>query len=80
MPEEKSLVMELLQDCKAKDKRNFIIIVVLIVALAVTNMSWLCFFNQFTISSTSKTDITVDGGSGPANYTEKGDINNGESH
>ena len=31
MPEEKSLVMELLQDCKAKDKRNFIIIVVLIV-------------------------------------------------
>ena len=32
MPEEKSLAMELLQDCKAKDKRNFVIIIVLIVA------------------------------------------------
>ena len=70
MPEEKSLVMELLQECKTKDKRNFVIIIVLIVALAVTNMGWLLWLNQYNLSST----VTVEGKDSPAIYQEKGEV------
>ena len=81
MPEEeKSLVIELLQDCKAKDKRNFVIIIVLIVALAVTNLGWLLWLSQYNIEYST---VTVDGKDSHAIYQEhngKVDINDGKSN
>lgn len=52
--EEKSLAMELLQDCKRQNKRNFIIILVLIFALIGSNLGWLIYESQFeTVAETT---------------------------
>lgn len=53
--EEKSLAMELLQDSKKQNKRSFILTIILIVALFLSNISWLLYINQFDFSTTTET-------------------------
>lgn len=45
--EEKSLAMEMLQELKKANKRNFAIIVILLVALVGSNIAWLVYQSQF---------------------------------
>lgn len=45
--EEKSLAMEMLQELKKANKRNFAIIVILLVALVGSNIAWLIYESQF---------------------------------
>lgn len=45
--EEKSFAMELLEDSRRQNKRNFNIIIILIIALFLSNMGWLIYESQF---------------------------------
>lgn len=45
--EEKSLAMEMLQELKKANKRNFAIIVILLVALVGSNIAWLVYESQY---------------------------------
>lgn len=45
--EEKSLAMEMLQELKRANKRNFAIIVILLVALVGSNIAWLVYESQY---------------------------------
>ena len=45
--EEKSIAMEMLQELKRANKRNFITIIILLVALIVSNISWLIYESQY---------------------------------
>lgn len=45
--EEKSLAMEMLRELKKANKRNFAIIVILLVALVVSNIAWLVYESQY---------------------------------
>lgn len=47
--EEKSLAMEMLQELKKANKRNFAIIVILLVALVGSNIAWLVYESQYEI-------------------------------
>lgn len=47
--EEKSLAMEMLQELKKANKRNFTIIVILLVALVASNIAWLVYESQYEI-------------------------------
>ena len=59
-----------------REKRKDRIILVLIVAVLLSNMAWLWFFNQFDISDTQVTLDSQDEGTN--NYVgNNGDINNG---
>lgn len=44
--EQKSLAYELVQECKKKNKRDFALIVILIVITFISNMMWLIYSNQ----------------------------------
>lgn len=61
-----------------RDKRNGIVIIVLIVVLALSNLAWLYAWNQYDyVSETSSVNIDSQDG-GNANYIgHNGDINNG---
>ena len=77
-----SLAMEMLQELKKSGQRKFIIIIILIIALIVTNIGWLLYENSMeTVMEMEET--TVDGGNGIATYlenSESGDINYGENN
>lgn len=45
--EEKSLAMEMLEELRSANKRNFIIIIVLIVMLVASNAGWLIYESQY---------------------------------
>jgi len=47
--EQKSLAYELIQDCKKKSKRDFALIIVLIILLFISNMMWLMYINQYDV-------------------------------
>lgn len=47
--EEKSIAMEMLQELKRANKRNFAIIVILLVALVGSNIAWLVYESQYEI-------------------------------
>lgn len=69
---------------QAKDERNDrwrnIIIIVLIVLLALTNVAWLIAWNQYDYTSTQSVDIKADGDSN-ANYIgNDGSITNGSTN
>ena len=77
--EEKSLAMELLEMQKKQNKRLFILLVILIIALVGSNMVWLYVFNSYDYTSE---ETIVDGEDGTATYLEdssSGDINYGEN-
>lgn len=78
--EEKSLAYELLEDSKKQNKRSFILIMILIIILFLSNMGWLFYINQFDFT-TEYTD--VDNGNGVTTYLENsqsGDISYGENN
>lgn len=77
-----SLAMEMLQELKKAGQRKFIIIIILIIALVVTNIGWLLYENSME-TVTEMEETTVDGGNGIATYlenSESGDINYGENN
>lgn len=77
---EKSLAMEMLEELKRANKRNFAIIVVLIIAFVGSNIGWLIYESQYEVVSET---TTVDAGDGVATYLENsnsGDINYGEDN
>lgn len=89
MDEEKSFALEILKDmkedrkeqneaCEKKCKRDFAIIVILIIALFSSNMAWIYTWQSYDYETTETitTVETTDGGN--AYYTESGDILNGE--
>jgi hypothetical protein len=49
--ESHSLAYELLQETKKRSKRDFIVIVILIILFFVSNIGWVIFINQFEIST-----------------------------
>lgn len=59
-------------------RRLIFALVVTILLLFISNLSWLWFFNQYEYNS--EETVTVDGESGIANYIgNDGTINNGEN-
>jgi cell division septal protein FtsQ len=77
--EQHSLAYELLVECKKKTQRDFLVIVLVIVLLFVSNILWLWYMSQFDYSSE---ETIVDSGNGTATYlenSESGDINYGEN-
>lgn len=66
--EEKSIAMEMLQELKRTNKRNFITIIILLVALIGSNISWLIYESQYetfgeetiqTVDSSELNDTSV---------------------
>ncbi len=60
-------------------KRLWILVIILVGLLAITNLAWLWFFNQYEYIA--EETVTVDGEDGIANYNhmeDGGDIINGE--
>lgn len=80
MKEQDTLAMELLHELKKSSKRNFIIAIILLIALVLSNLAWLIYESQY---QTVTEQTTVDGGeNGSATYlenSESGDINYGEN-
>lgn len=77
---EKSLAMEMLEELKRANKRNFAIIVVLIIVFVGSNIGWLIYESQYEVVGET---TTVDAGDGVATYLENsnsGDINYGEDN
>lgn len=73
-----SLAYELLQESKKKSQRDYIVILVLVIALFLSNIGWLIFFNQFEFTGNT---TTLDSGNGIATFlenSESGDINYGK--
>ena len=64
-----------------RQKRNFILILVLIASLLLSNLGWLYAWMQYDYAGAEQI-VTVDGGDrGIANYIgHDGDINNGENN
>lgn len=71
---EQSFAFELLKEQAKTNKRQCIIIMILILAFLISNMAWLWVFQSYDYQSTST--ITVDGKDSPAIYQEQ----NGEVH
>lgn len=77
--EHHSLAYELIIECKNKSKRDFFIILFLVVVVFASNAMWLWYFNQFDYTGE---ETTVDTDNGTATYlenSESGDINYGEN-
>ena len=73
--EDKTLAMELLTDLKATNKRQFIVIITILVLWFSTVCLFVWYINQFDYY----TEKTTLGGNGINNYIGKdGDINNGD--
>lgn len=47
MKEQGTLAMELLHELKKSSKRNFIIAIILLIALVVSNVAWLIYESQY---------------------------------
>lgn len=47
MKEQSTLAMELLHELKKSSKRNFIIAIILLIALVVSNVTWLIYESQY---------------------------------
>jgi len=80
--EERKIAFEYVNSLLCINRRYFFIIVLLVIGIAVTNLAWMYVFSMYDYVSTvttTQTEViqTSDGGS--VNYTEKGDINNGET-
>ena len=59
--EEKSLAMEMLQELKKANKRNFAIIVILLVALVGSNIAWLVYESQYEIVAETESIQSIEG-------------------
>lgn len=77
--EKETFALEMLKELKANSKRWFIIAIVELVLLLITNIGWILYNSQF---ETVAEQTTVDGGeNGIATYledSESGDINYGK--
>lgn len=79
---EQSLALEMLSELKKSSKRWFVISIILLVALVISNIGWLIYESSFETVYEGET-TTVDGGNGVATYLENsnsGDINYGENN
>lgn len=59
--EEKSLAMEMLQELKKANKRNFAIIVILLVALVGSNIAWLVYESQYEVVAETESIQSIEG-------------------
>lgn len=79
---EQSLALEMLSELKKSSIRWFVISIVLLIALVISNVGWLIYESSFDTVIEGET-TTVDGGNGVATYLENsnsGDINYGENN
>ena len=79
---EQSLALEMLSELKKSSKRWFVISIILLVALVISNVGWLIYESSFETVYEGET-TTVDGGNGVATYLENSnseDINYGENN
>ena len=79
---DQSLALEMLSELKKSSIRWFVISIVLLIALVISNVSWLIYESSFETVYEGET-TTVDGGNGVATYLENsnsGDINYGENN
>ena len=79
--EESSLAMEILRELKKSGQRKFVIIIILIFALIVTNVGWLIYNAQF--ETVTEETIVDSEDNGIATYLENsnsGDINYGKDN
>ena len=79
---DQSLALEMLSELKKSSKRWFVISIVLLIALVISNVGWLIYESSFDTVIEGET-TTVDGGDGMTTYLENskaGDINNGENN
>lgn len=56
MKEENTLAMELLHELKKSSKRNFIIAIILLIALITSNLAWLIYESQYEEVSTEEVE------------------------
>lgn len=80
--QEQSLALEMMKELKKSAKRWFIISIILLVALIVSNIAWLIYESSFETVIEGET-TTIDGGNGMTTYLENsnaGDISNGENN
>ena len=61
------------------NRRLFILCIILISLLLVTNIGWLYWESQFTTTESTEVSQDIDTGNGDANITGVGDIVYGES-
>lgn len=59
--EEKSLAMEMLQELKKANKRNFAIIVILLVAFVGSNIAWLVYESQYEVVAETESIQSIEG-------------------
>lgn len=59
--EEKSIAMEMLQEFKKANKRNFAIIVILLIALVGSNIAWLVYESQYEIVAETESVQSIKG-------------------
>lgn len=59
--EEKSIAMEMLQELKKANKRNFAIIVILLIALVGSNIAWLVYESQYEIVAETESVQSIEG-------------------
>ena len=79
---DQSLALEMLSELKKSSIRWFVISIVLLIALVISNVGWLIYESSFETVYEGET-TTVDGGNGVATYLENsnsGDINYGENN
>lgn len=77
---DQSLALEMLSELKKSSIRWFVISIVLLIALVISNVGWLIYESQWEEVTETQ---TVDGGNGVATYLENsnsGDINYGENN
>ena len=55
MKEQDTLAMELLHELKKSSKRNFIIAIILLIALVLSNLAWLIYESQWDYASETDT-------------------------
>ena len=64
---DQSLALEMLSELKKSSKRWFVISIVLLIALVISNVGWLIYESSFETVYEGET-TTVDGGNGVATY------------
>lgn len=77
---ENTLALDLLKELKTQNKRQHIIIIILICVIVSMILGFFLYMNQFEVVTE---ETTVDGGNGTATYLENsnsGDINYGEDN
>lgn len=58
MKEQDTLAMELLHELKKSSKRNFIIAIILLIALVLSNLTWLIYESQYETVTEEKSQET----------------------